>query len=145
MQLHQFQPTHLRKSKKRIGRGGKRGTYSGRGIKGQKAHSGKGIKPGFRGGSTVLWKLLPKKRGASKKLSIKKPGFQPRRKRPAIVNLDSISRYFQSGETVSPETLLQKGLIETRKHGVKILARGKLKSKVIFKDVLLSAAVKSLQ
>ncbi|MBI2010965.1 MAG: hypothetical protein HYS89_01915 [Candidatus Colwellbacteria bacterium] len=60
MQLHQIQPTHKTPRGKRIGRGGKRGTYSGRGIKGQRSRAGRRIKPATR----ELIQRLPKLRGA---------------------------------------------------------------------------------
>jgi len=41
MQLHQLKPNHKKKSRKRVGRGGKKGTYSGKGMKGQKSRAGK--------------------------------------------------------------------------------------------------------
>ncbi|HOK35099.1 MAG TPA: hypothetical protein PLL80_00755 [Candidatus Pacearchaeota archaeon] len=59
MQLHQIQPTHKPKDKKRIGRGGKRGTYSGKGIKGQTSRAGAKIRPEIRD----FIKKIPKKRG----------------------------------------------------------------------------------
>ena len=67
MDLSNLQPNPLRKSKKRVGRGGKRGFSSGGGTKGQKSRAGAGVKPGFRGGDNRLWQLFPKQRGASKK------------------------------------------------------------------------------
>lgn len=63
MQLHQVQPTHKNKSKKRIGRGGKRGTYSGRGMKGQKSRAGRKIRPAVRD----LIQRTPKLRGTGDK------------------------------------------------------------------------------
>lgn len=60
MQLHTLQPTHQLKGKRRIGRGGKRGTYSGRGVKGQGARAGNKIRPGTRD----LIQQIPKLRGA---------------------------------------------------------------------------------
>jgi len=60
MQLHELQPITKNKSKKRIGRGGKRGTYSGRGMKGQKARAGRKIRPAIRD----LMQRTPKLRGA---------------------------------------------------------------------------------
>ena len=48
MQLHQLKPSHKRKRPKRIGRGGKRGTYSGRGVKGQRSRAGRKFKPAIR-------------------------------------------------------------------------------------------------
>ena len=63
MQLHEVTPIHKNKSKKRIGRGGKRGTYSGRGMKGQKSRSGHKIRPAIRD----LMQRTPKLRGSSDK------------------------------------------------------------------------------
>ncbi|MFQ6049937.1 MAG: hypothetical protein ACE5J0_02775 [Candidatus Paceibacterales bacterium] len=45
MELHELKPIHKKKKRKRVGRGGKRGTYSGRGIKGQKTRAGRKLKP----------------------------------------------------------------------------------------------------
>jgi len=59
MQLHQIQSIHKSKTKKRVGRGGKRGTYCGRGIKGQKSRAGVKIRPAARD----LIKKIPKMRG----------------------------------------------------------------------------------
>jgi ribosomal protein L15 len=63
MQLHEVQPIHKNKSKKRIGRGGKRGTYSGRGMKGQKSRAGRKIRPSVRD----LIQRTPKLRGTGDK------------------------------------------------------------------------------
>lgn len=63
MQLHTLQPLHALKDKKRIGRGGKRGTYSGRGQKGQRSRAGRKIRPALRD----LIQRLPKLRGAGNK------------------------------------------------------------------------------
>lgn len=142
MQLHELKPTIKKKHKKRVGRGGKRGTYSGKGIKGQKSRAGAGIKPGFRGGDTPLWKKFHKVRGASKKLDIKKPGFQVHHPRPEIVNLRDLNKRFTEGETVSPKTLLDKHLVKKIKHGVKILGKGELRKKLVFKGVEMSKSVK---
>ena len=142
MQLHEIRPTTKKKNRKRVGRGGKRGTYSGKGQKGQKSRAGAGIKPGFRGGDTPLWKKFPKARGATKKLDIKKPGFQLHHPKPEIVNLRDLERKFSSGETVSPETLTNKGLVKKTKHGIKILGKGSLNKKLLFKGVSMSKSVK---
>jgi len=63
MQLHQLQPANKNQKKKRIGRGGKRGTYSGRGVKGQKSRAGRHIRPAERD----LIQRLPKLRGQKNK------------------------------------------------------------------------------
>ncbi|TSC90666.1 MAG: large subunit ribosomal protein L15 [Parcubacteria group bacterium Gr01-1014_2] len=142
MQLHEIKPTIKRKNKKRVGRGGKRGTYSGKGLKGQKSRAGAGIKPGFRGGDTPLWKKFPKARGASKKLEIKKPGFQVHHPKPEIVNLRDLNKRFSEGEVVSPRSLMEKRLVKKIKHGVKILGKGELRKKLIFKGVAMSKSAK---
>ncbi len=59
MQLHQLKPTHPLSSSKRVGRGGKRGTFSGRGTKGQHARAGHRIRPAERD----FIQRLPKLRG----------------------------------------------------------------------------------
>lgn len=139
MQLHNLQFKDHRADRKRIGRGGKRGFSSGRGTKGQKARAGTRIRPGFRGGDNPLWKLFPKQRGANKKIDVKHRSFQMRYTKPAVVNLNAINRAFKDGERVEPRTLLQRGLIITRKNGVKILSEGTLQKKLNFSDVLTSA------
>jgi large subunit ribosomal protein L15 len=67
VQLHQIKPESKRKTKKRVGRGGKRGTYCGRGLKGQKSRAGRKTRPALRD----IIKRIPKKRGYRFK-SIKK-------------------------------------------------------------------------
>ena len=59
MQIHELKPTHKRQETKQVGRGGKRGTYSGRGMKGQKSRSGRRLEPVVRS----LIKKYPKLRG----------------------------------------------------------------------------------
>ena len=105
MQLHELKPIHKLKAKKRVGRGGKRGTYSGRGIKGQKSRSGSKRKPGFEGGKTPLWRQLPKKKG-----------FKSIHLKPTIVNLDVLEKNFSDGDLVIPRRLLKKGLIDNIKN-----------------------------
>lgn len=138
MQLHDLKITIKRKHRKRVGRGGKRGAYSGKGIKGQKSRAGAGIKPGFRGGDTPLWKKFPKMRGASKKLEIKQRGFRLHHPKPEIVNFKDLNKKFNEGEIVSPKTLLERGLVKNINNGVKILGKGKLTKKLVFKGVLFS-------
>lgn len=138
MQLHQLKPTSKSKKKKRIGRGGKRGTYSGRGIKGQKARAGRKIRPEIRD----FIKKIPKKRGYK---------FKPRPK-PEIINLKDLEKHYKEGETVSPETLFKKGLISPLKSKrgkiknveVKILGKGKLTKKLEVEDCKLSKSVEKV-
>ncbi len=121
MQLHQLKPIHKRKRIKRVGRGGKHGTYSGRGAKGQRARSGRRLKPIIR----ELIKRYPKLRGHRQKLSIQNSRFKT-----AILNLDVLEKKFNSGEMITPEILLEKGIIRKikgRMPKVKILGEGEIK------------------
>jgi large subunit ribosomal protein L15 len=116
------------KKKKRIGRGGKKGNYSGRGIKGQKARAGRKIRPAER---DIILKL-PKLRGIK---------FKPLKEKPYVVNLEDINEKFNENEVVNKETLVQKKFLKIRKSDknpkIKILARGKLDKKLIFSSELL--------
>lgn len=143
MQLHHIKSSRKKVSGKRVGRGGKRGTFSGRGSKGQKSRSGTRIRPGFRGGDNPIWKLFPKKRGSSKKTDITRALFQIHNIKPAIVKSADINKHFKNGDVISSAMLLEKKLIKTAKHGVKILGGVKLDKKVTFdKDITLSKSVR---
>lgn len=130
MQFHNLQPKHAGRKARRVGRGGKRGIYSGRGIKGQRARAGAKIRPEVRD----LLKKIPKLRGYK---------FRSFRLRSAVVNLGELEKKFKAGETVSPESLLKSGLVSRvkgRTPRVKILGGGELKKKLVFKDVEFSRA-----
>jgi large subunit ribosomal protein L15 len=128
MQLHQIKPQHKKKTKKRVGRGGKRGTYSGKGNKGQKSRAGANMQPLVR----EYFKRYPKLRGYR---------FKAINKEIEIVNFSELEKNFKESEIVSPESLLKKGLvskIKGRKPKVKILANGNLKKKLKFKNCFFS-------
>ena len=137
MQLHQLKPTTKHKSRKRVGRGGKRGTFSGRGSKGQKSRAGARIRPGFRGGDNPIWKLFPKQRGATKKVDIKHARFRVAKKESAVINLGILNSFFQDGDNISSKILVQKGLVDAGKR-VKILGDGELDKKLNFSGVVFS-------
>ena len=137
MQLHQLKPKNKNKKAKRVGRGGKRGTYSGRGSKGQKSRAGARIRPGFRGGDNPIWKLFPKQRGATKKVDVKHAKFRVTRKKPAVVNLEILNSFFQDGDSISLKTLARKGIVDGKKR-VKILGDGELDKKFNFSGVVFS-------
>jgi len=126
MQLHQLK--HKRKQKKRVGRGGKRGTYCGKGMKGQKARAGAKTAPPMR----ELIKKYHKLRGYRfKTLSLKN----------MIVNLATLEKSFESGATVNPEVLLEKKIIRRikgKKPFVKILGQGELTKKLIIANCQVS-------
>ena len=140
MDLHTLKPTNASKSRKRVGRGGKRGTYSGKGMKGQRARSGAKISPLFAGGSASLMgqgsQIIHKTRGQGNT-----PNRSP--KTHAIVNIRDLDSKFESGETVSPETLIERGLITSRVKSIKILGKGDSDKKFVFEGVDTSAAVQA--
>ncbi|GIW67421.1 MAG: 50S ribosomal protein L15 [Candidatus Parcubacteria bacterium] len=126
MQVHQIK--FKLKKKNRVGRGGKRGSYSGRGIKGQKARAGRRIRPALR---DVILKF-PKKRGWAN-IKIEKNILE--------VNLEKINEKFQPGEIVSPETLKEKKILRIPKSlknfQIKILGQGDLTKSLIFDHRLI--------
>lgn len=149
MNLSNLQPNTPRKSGKRVGRGGKRGTYSGKGQKGQKSRAGAGVKPGFRGGDNRIWQLFPKQRGASKK-----PGragndsphrkhryYMLRHEKPAVINIKDFNN-FNDGETINPELIFNKGIVSRRTKTVKILGNGELARKLTFEGFSLSKSAR---
>ena len=134
MQLHQVKPIHKQKEKKRVGRGGKRGTYSGKGIKGQKSRAGRKMRPEIRD----FIKKIPKKRGYR---------FKSIKPKPEIINLRDLEKHFNDGDIVNPQTLLEKGLISRikgRTPEVKILGAGELKKKLEIKNCKMSESVKKI-
>ncbi|TCT21095.1 LSU ribosomal protein L15P [Melghiribacillus thermohalophilus] len=133
MKLHELKPAEgSRKKRNRVGRGmaSGNGKTSGRGHKGQNARSGGGVRPGFEGGQMPLFQRLPKR------------GFTNiNRKEYAIVNLDKLNT-FEEGTEVTPELLLETGVISKLKSGVKILGSGKLEKKLTVKAHKFSASAK---
>lgn len=142
MNINDLKPNTPRKSQKRVGRGGKRGTYSGKGTKGQKSRAGAGVRPGFRGGDNRLWQLFPKQKGASKKPGNNSPHmkhrfFQLRHDRAYVLNLDDLNQ-LSEGQLVTPEFLIKEKLISKSVKQVKILGGGDLKKKLEFQNVQFS-------
>ena len=132
MQLHQIKQTHQSKRERRVGRGGKRGTYSGRGTKGQHARAGAKFNPAER----EIIKRIPKLRGYK---------FKSYRIKPTTISFSMIEKSFQEGTTISPGILYQKGVIgkvNGRIPRIKIIgAVSEPKKKFIFKDVVFSKSV----
>lgn len=122
MKLHNIRPADgSKKDRKRIGRGGKRGDTSGRGNDGQNSRSGGGVRPGFEGGQTPLFRRLPK-RGFT---NIWATNY-------AEVNIRALNR-FEAGTEVTPELLLETGVIDKLLDGVKILGSGELETALTVK------------
>lgn len=132
MQLQELKPKLKAKKGKRIGRGGKRGGYSGRGIKGQKSRAGHKIRPAIRD----IIKKIPKKRGYK---------FKSIREKPQTLNLGFLGNKFRDGEKITPLSLLRAGFIKKqgkRKLLVKILGEGNLVKKFSFSGCEFSASAK---
>ena len=113
MQLHQLQSVTKLKSKKRIGRGGKRGSYSGRGMKGQKARAGHRIRPAERD----LIIRLPKLRGFDNK---------PLKPAAIAINLKQLEAKIK-GDIINKNALIESGLIRKSDKRIKILSDGEIK------------------
>ena len=133
MQIHQLKTNKT--GKKRIGRGGKRGTYSGKGVKGQKSRAGAKIRPAIRDFIQRIHKLrgVPARR-------YKKQGSVSMVK-TYIVNFKDLDKKFMDGDIISVKSLLEKKMV--RKFGgqepvVKILGNGKLSKKLKFEGVKMS-------
>lgn len=126
MQIHELKITK-KASKKRVGRGGKKGTYSGRGMKGQKARSGASQSPTFEGGKTTLIQK-------TKKLK----GFKSLNKKNLAINLNQLNSKFEDGDKINNKSLKEKGLIRKENQGVKILSEGKINKKIIIENLLIS-------
>ena len=117
MKLHELQVVEgARHSRKRVGRGtgSGHGKTACKGHKGQNARSGGGVRPGFEGGQTPLFKRLPKR------------GFtNVNHKEYAIVNVEDLN-VFENATVVTIEKLQEKGLVKKVYDGVKVLGNGKL-------------------
>lgn len=135
MQLNDIQPKTKRKKARYVGRGGKRGKTAGRGTKGQKARAGAKFRPEVR--DTI--KRLPKLRGRGVNIN------KSFRVKPAVVNLSDLEKSFKAGDTVSPKTLFEAGLVRRSKGlmpKVKILAGGELANKLVFEECEVSESAK---
>ena len=129
MKLHELKPAEgSRQERNRVGRGSSSGNgkTSGRGQKGQKSRSGGGVRLGFEGGQTPLFMRLPKR------------GFtNVNRKEYAVVNLDILNR-FEDGTEVTPFTLVEAGIVNDEKSGIKVLGNGELTKKLTVKAAKFS-------
>lgn len=133
MQIHQL-PSIKRQKRKRIGRGGKRGTTSGRGTKGQKSRSGASVDPLFEGGRSTFLQHLKKVRG-----------FKSIHPKKCLVKLADIESVFSDGETITLSLLIERKLAPkvALSHGVKILATGALSKKLkLGEGILVSKKAK---
>ncbi len=133
LRIHDLQPPEgSRKKRKRIGRGraSGHGKTSGRGMKGEKARNK--IRPGFEGGQMPLQRRVPKLRG-----------FKPLNKKEYhLINLEKLND-FNDGDTVTPEVLVERGMVKKLDRDVKILGRGEIQKKLVVKAHAFSGAAQT--
>lgn len=122
-----------KKNRKRVGRGNGsgHGTYSGRGLKGQKARAGGKMRPGFEGGQLPLIKRLPKKRGFFNRFRVEYD----------VVNLGLLNK-FDSGSEVTIDSLRSAGLVHSLTKPVKVLGTGEVDRPLTVKVNKYSASAK---
>lgn len=128
MQIHQLTAIHLNPNRKRVGRGGKRGTYCGHGGKGQTARSGRNFRPIIR----EVLKRYPKLRGYKNR---------PVSLRPQTVDIAKLQSRFEAGQTVNPAALIEKNLVARqggKLPGIKILASGNITKSLTIENCLVS-------
>jgi large subunit ribosomal protein L15 len=141
LNLSNLKPAQPRKDRKRIGRGmgSGKGRYSGRGLKGQKARSGSHkMRPGFEGGQNPIYMRLGKLRGGSKDAL----PVGPFRTSTAPVNVATLEERFDAGAEVTPESLVEKGVLKNTKTDVKILGNGELTKKLSVTAHAVSASAR---
>jgi large subunit ribosomal protein L15 len=125
MRIHEFAPTTKRKKVKHIGRGGKRGTFSGRGQKGQGARAGHRIRPAIRD----LYMRLPKLRGVK---------HQSLKEKPTAVNISALETRC-TASVITKKTLVEAGIIRRETQLVKILGSGTITRAVKVTGIPVSA------
>jgi|SRR3990170_1617377 len=135
MLAHELRPPKgAKRARKRVGRGNAsgHGTYSGRGLKGQKSRSGGKVKVGFEGGQTRLIKRLPRRRGFTNIFRVEY----------SAVNLRDLER-FEAGTEVTPELLKQSRVVSTLRRPIKVLAMGELTKALTVRAHKFSATAKA--
>jgi large subunit ribosomal protein L15 len=141
LNLSSLRPAQARENRKRVGRGmgSGKGRYSGRGIKGQKARSGSHkMRAGFEGGQMPVYMRLGKQRGSTSKDAMP---IGPFRTSTVPINVAALDR-FDDGAEVTPEALVEKGLLKNTKTDVKLLGNGELKKKLTIRVHAISASAR---
>jgi len=141
LNLSNLQPAQARKDRKRVGRGpgSGKGKFSGRGVKGQKSRSGSHkMRAGFEGGQMPIYMRIGKLRGSTSKDAMP---IGPFRTETAPINLRDLDR-FESGDVVTPETLVEKRLLKNTKIDVKLLGTGEVSKKLTIRVHAISASAR---
>lgn len=138
MQLHDIKRETKNATKRRVGRGGRRGKTSGRGHKGQKARAGHKIRPEIRDEI----KRIPKKRGHGKNRA---RTVNPNSQSPVTVNVSTLDARFENGAEITPSVLKERGIVRAQKGrtpSVKILGNGSITKKVTVSGCSYSQSAK---
>ena len=141
LNLHTLQPAQEREDRKRVGRGlgSGKGRYAGRGIKGQKSRAGSHkMRAGFAGGQMPIYMRIGKLRGNTSQDAMP---VGPFRTYTVPVNVRDLDR-FDAGAEVTPESLVEIGLIKNTKTDVKILGDGELSKKLTVRVHRISASAR---
>ncbi len=141
LNLSSLKPAQSSCDRKRVGRGlgSGKGRYSGRGIKGQKSRAGSHkMRAGFEGGQMPIYMRLPKQRGSTSQDAMP---IGPFRTSTIPVNLRDLDR-FEAGDEVTPESLVEKGLIKNTRTDVKILGGGEISKKLTIRVHAISASAR---
>src|SRR5512133_3070173 len=141
LNLTSLKPAQDQKDRKRVGRGNSsgKGRYSGRGIKGQKSRAGSHkMRPGFAGGQMPIYMRLGKLRGSTSKDAMP---IGPFRTYTVPVNVRDLDR-FDAGAEVTPESLVEIGLLKNTKTDVKVLGDGELSKKLTVRVHAISASAR---
>jgi large subunit ribosomal protein L15 len=141
LNLSNIQPAQEREDRKRVGRGpgSGKGRYSGRGLKGQKSRAGSHkMRAGFEGGQMPIYMRIGKQRGPTSKDAMP---IGPFRTETVPVNVRDLDR-FEAGEEVTPETLVEKGVIKNTKIDVKVLGMGEISKKLTVRVHAISAGAR---
>ena len=136
MKLHELSPAEgsvRGRYRKGRGPGSGNGKTAGKGHKGQNARAGGGVRPGFEGGQTPLYRRTPKR------------GFKNARFRKdyAVINIGTLDKKFTDGEEVTLEKLLAARIIKKELCGLKVLANGELTKKLTVKAAVFSENAKN--
>jgi large subunit ribosomal protein L15 len=141
LNLSNLQPAQERRDRKRVGRGlgSGKGRYAGRGVKGQKARAGSHkMRAGFEGGQMPIYMRSGKQRGPTSKDAMP---IGPFRTQTVPVNVRDLDR-FDAGAEVTPETLVERGVIKNTKIDVKLLGVGDVSKKLTIRVHAISATAR---
>lgn len=134
MKIHELSPAPGSSRpawRKGRGLGSGNGKTAGRGHKGQWARSGGGVRPGFEGGQTPMYRRLPKR------------GFTNHRFKTdyTVINVSELES-FENNSTITLDALLESGTVSQSKGGLKVLGRGEISKKLTVQAAIFSASAK---